>query len=149
MVPPLNQEENIMTEAPLAIAKKAYSEILAGNWEGLKNLLHEECVIEFYGPSIIPYAGIYKGREKCMLFFGHVQDDVVIHEFTQEEFIPSENQVAVVGHLKLQANSTGIIYDTEYAHIIDIKDGQWVRFRDFADTSVVAHAFLDNHTPIV
>lgn len=138
-----------MTETALDVAKKMYATILAGDWDGVKGLLHEDCVIEFYGPSVIPYAGIYKGREKSMQFFGHVQDDVVIHEFTQDEFIAGETQVAVVGHLKLQANSTGVVYDTEYAHIIDVKDGKWLRFRDFADTSIVAHAFHETQTPIV
>ena len=138
-----------MAETALDVAKKMYATILAGDWGGVRELLHEDCVIEFYGPSVIPYAGIYKGREKSMQFFGHVQDDVVIHEFTQDEFIAGETQVAVVGHLKLQANSTGVVYDTEYAHIIDVKDGKWVRFRDFADTSIVAHAFHETQTPIV
>jgi len=140
---------NSMMETALDVAKKAYATILAGDWDGMREILHKDCVIEFYGPGVIPYAGIYEGREKSMMFFDHVQNDVVIHEFTQNEFIASETQVAVVGHLKLQANSTGIVYDTEYVHIIDVKDGQWIRFRDFADTAIVAHAFHETQTPIV
>lgn len=138
-----------MSETALDVAKKMYATILNGDWDGVEGLLHEDCVIEFYGPSTIPYAGIYEGRKKSMMFFGHVQDDVVIHEFTQDEFIAGETQVAVVGHLKLQAKSTGVVYDTEYAHIIDVKDEQCIRFRDFADTAIVAHAFHETQTPIV
>lgn len=138
-----------MTETALETAKRSYATILAGDFAGMYKIMREDCVIEFYGPNTIPYAGIYRGRDKCMKFFDHVKDDVVIHEFTQNEFIAGDRQVAVVGHLKLQANSTGHIYDTEYVHIIDIEDGQWVRFRDFADTATVAHAFLDTKTPTV
>lgn len=137
-----------MSKTALEAAKDVYSAILAGDFDGVRDLLHVDCDIEFYGPNTIPYAGIFKGRENCMRFFGHVQNDVVIHEFTQNEFIANDHQVAVVGHLQLETVSTGRVYDTEYAHIIDIKDGLWVRFRDFADTATVAHAFLDTQTPL-
>jgi ketosteroid isomerase-like protein len=137
-----------MSKQTLEAAKKVYEAILAGNFDGVRERLHEDCVIEFYGPDTIPYAGVFKGRDKCMDFFGHVQNDVSIHEFTQNEFIANDHQVAVVGHLQLETVSTGRVYDTEYAHIIDIEDGLWRRFRDFADTATVAHAFLDTRTPL-
>jgi ketosteroid isomerase-like protein len=47
----------------------------------------------------------------------------------------------------LTAKSTGRKYESPYAHIIDVKDGKWIRFRDFADTATVAHAFMDTETP--
>lgn len=138
-----------MSKTALQAAEEMYQTILAGDFDGIYDRMREDCVIEFYGPTNIPYAGIYKGREKCMKFFDHVKNDVVIQEFTQDEYIANDKQVAVVGHLKLQAVSTGRVYDTEYAHIIDVEDGLWVRFRDFADTATVAHAFLDTKTPLV
>lgn len=138
-----------MAETALETARRSYATILAGDFDGMRTIMHEDCEIEFYGPNTIPYAGIYKGREKCMEFFDHVKNDVVIHEFTQDDFIANDTQVAVVGHLKLEALSTGRVYDTAYVHIIDIKGGHWTRFRDFADTATVAHAFLDTKTPLV
>jgi uncharacterized protein len=138
-----------MTITALQAARTIYATIHAGDFDGLYDLMDEDCVIEFYGPNTIPYAGIYRGRDMCMKFFDHVRNDVTIFEFTQNEYIANDVQVAVVGHLKLQALATGRVYDTEYAHIIDIRDGKWVRFRDFADTATVAHAFLDTRTPVV
>lgn len=138
-----------MVKTALEAAKEMYAAILVGDFDAVYALMREDCDIEFYGPTSIPYAGIYKGREKCMKFFDHVQNDVVIHEFTQDEYIADKKQVAVVGHLKLEAVATGRVYDTEYAHIIDIEEGLWVRFRDFADTATVAHAFLNTQTPLV
>lgn len=137
-----------MAKTALEIAKSMYQALLSGDFDQVHDHLHENCVIEFYGPNSIPYAGIYRGKEICKKFFDHVQNDVVIHTFTQDEFIAGERQVAVVGHLTLEANATGRVYDSEYAHIIDIEDGKWIRFRDFADTATVAHAFLETATPI-
>jgi hypothetical protein len=136
-----------MTKTAEEAARALYDAIKAGDFDAVRDGLAEDCVIEFYGPSIIPYAGIFRGKTNCMKFFDHVQNDVTIHEFTQDEFIANDKQVAVVGHLKLQAKSTGRTYDTEYAHIIDVRDGKWTRFRDFADTATVAHAFFDTETP--
>ena len=33
--------------------------------DGIVELLHPECVIDFYGPEVIPYAGHYEG---CLLY---------------------------------------------------------------------------------
>lgn len=133
-------------DTALTASKKMYEALLSGNFELVYEMMNEDCVIEFYGPTSVPYAGKYIGREKCMVFFDHVKNDVIIHEFSQDEFIANDVQVAVVGHLKLTAVATGREYDTEYAHIIDIKNGKWSRFRDFADTATVAHAFLETNT---
>lgn len=133
-------------ESALDAAKKMYEALLSGDFDRVYEMMNKDCIIEFYGPASVPYAGRYDGREKCMIFFDHVKNDVIIHEFSQDEFIANDMQVAVVGHLKLTAVATGREYDTEYAHIIDIKDGKWSRFRDFADTATVAHAFLNTAT---
>ena len=79
----------------LDAAKNIYATILAGDFDGLYELMDEKCVIEFYGPNTIPYAGVYRGRDICMKFFDHVQNDVTIHEFSQNEFIANDKQVAV------------------------------------------------------
>lgn len=138
-----------MTASALDTAKAMYDALLSGDFDRVHAMLHDDCQIEFYGPPTIPYAGYYKGKEICKKFFDHVQNDVVIHTFTQDEFIAGDTQVAVVGHLTLTAVATGRTYDSEYAHIIDVRDGKWIRFRDFADTATVAHAFMDTTTPTV
>lgn len=137
-----------MSITALDVAKKMYAALLEGDFDTVHAMLHDDCAIDFYGPSSIPYAGRYRGKEICKQFFSHVENDVIIHSFTQDEFIAGETQVAVVGHLILTAKSTGRQYESPYAHIIDVKDGKWVRFRDFADTATVAHAFLETETPL-
>lgn len=132
----------------VAAARAVYDTIKAGDFAGLRDHLAEDCVIEFYGPPTIPYAGIFRGRDSCMTFFGHVQNDVDILRFDQEDYFGEGDKVCVTGHLTLRARATGCVYDTEYAHVITLRDGKWVRFRDFADTAVVAHAFMPVTTPL-
>jgi len=145
----LNKRNTTMNNSALETAKAMYVALLSGDFDKVHAMLHEDCCIDFYGPPSIPYAGLYRGKTLCKKFFDHVQNDVVIHTFTQDEFIANDKQVAVVGHLTLTAVATGRTYDSAYAHIIDIEDGKWIRFRDFADTATVAHAFMDTATPVV
>ncbi len=130
------------------VAHRFYECIHSGDFIGLFEMLSDDCVIEFYGPAVIPFAGYFNGKEKCRIFFGHVANDVDILGFTQDEFIVDELQAAVTGRLKLRFHATGGIYDSEYAHIIDVRDGRIVRFRDFQNSAKAAAVCAPVETPI-
>ena len=65
-----------MSETAKDVAKQWYAAVHAGDYDGLFGLMAEDCVIEYYGPSVIPFAGVYRGKETCKAFFGHVANDV-------------------------------------------------------------------------
>lgn len=130
-----------------ATADRFYASIHGGDFESLFEVLSDDCVIEFYGPASIPFAGRFIGKEKCRIFFGHVANDVDILGFTQEEFIVDESQIAVAGRLRLKFHSTGRVYDSEYAHLIDVNNGHIVRFRDFQNSAKAAAVCADVETP--
>lgn len=136
-----------MTKTPLEAATAWYSAVHEGDFDALFDVMSDDCVIEFYGPSIIPFAGIFNGKDKCKLFFGHVANDVDIHEFSQSEFICERDKVAVTGHLSMTLKATGRLYSADYAHILTVRNGQVVRFRDFQDTAQAAHVSQSMETP--
>ncbi|MBU1288521.1 MAG: nuclear transport factor 2 family protein [Alphaproteobacteria bacterium] len=137
-----------MTRTALEAAQEFYASVHAGDFDRLFNALSEDCCIEFYGPSIIPFSGIFKGKEKCKIFFGHVANDVVIEEFSQAEFITERDMVAVTGRLQMVLKATGRLYSADYAHIITTQNGLVTRFRDFQDTAQAMHASIDLTAPI-
>jgi ketosteroid isomerase-like protein len=49
--------------------------------------------------------------------------------------------VTVTGQLHLTARSTGRDIRSDFAHVITVNDGKWLRFRDFMDTSAAVAAF--------
>ena len=136
-----------MSNTNLETAKAFYQTIHAGDFDGLFALLSDDCVIEYYGPASIPFAGIFEGLEKCKLFFGHVANDVDILEFRQDDFLTGDDKVAVTGHLTLRFHATGRVYDSDYAHVLTVRDDQIVRFRDFQDSAKAAHVCADLDTP--
>lgn len=108
---------------------------------GIVKHLHPDIVIEFYGPPVIPYAGTYRGPEECRDFFETVLSSVDVHQFDAEEFIAERDKVVVTGHLNLTAKRTGRGIDSDFVHVITLKDGKWLRFRDFMNTAVAVAAF--------
>lgn len=137
-----------MIDSPLAAAQTWYAGVHEGDFDKLFGVMAEDCTVEFYGPAVIPFAGVFRGKEKCKLFFGHVANDVEIEEFRQDEFITERDKVAVTGHLRMVLKATGRTYAADYAHILTVRDGRVVRFRDFQDTAQAAHVATDTNTPL-
>ena len=103
--------------------------------------LDSEILIEFYGPPVIPYAGTYKGISQAESFFRTVLSSVEINQFDVEEIFGVGDKVAVTGHLNLRAMRTGRIIDSDFVHVITLRDAKWLRFRDFMNTAVAVAAF--------
>ncbi|ABS65097.1 conserved hypothetical protein [Parvibaculum lavamentivorans DS-1] len=129
------------TARNIAVTKALFLAFGAKDIPAILEFLHPEAVIEFYGPTTIPYAGIYRGKDKCERFFERVLSSVDIHQFDAEEFIAERDKVVVTGHLNLTARSTGRSIDSDFVHVITLKDRKWLRFRDFMNTSVAVAAF--------
>lgn len=104
-------------------------------------MLNDDIVIEFYGPSVIPYAGHYEGLADAERFFSTVLSSVDIHQFEPEQFLSDGNMVTVTGQLHLTARSTGRDIRSDFAHVITVENGKWTRFRDFMNTAEAVAAF--------
>ncbi|MGP1353853.1 MAG: nuclear transport factor 2 family protein [Parasphingopyxis sp.] len=136
-----------MDDDTRSVVDSFYAAIHGGDFDALFDILSDDCTIEYYGPSAIPFAGIFRGKEKCRIFFGHVANDVEIQDFRQEEFIVDGSKSAVVGHLTLKLHAKGRVYDSDYVHVIDVADGKVIRFRDFQDSAKAAFVCADVETP--
>lgn len=129
------QQDNI------AATEKLFEAFGAGDIPGILGHVNDDIKIEFYGPSVIPYAGHYSGRQEARAFFETVLASVNIHQFEPQEMLADADKVVVTGHLNLEAKSTGGIIDSDFVHVITLQDRKWSRFRDFMDTAVAVAAF--------
>ena len=130
-----------MTPNPIDVTRELFTRFGAGNVPGIVELLDENICIQFYGPPVIPYAGEYHGRKEASSFFETVLASVEIHQFEPEQFFADGERVAVTGQLHLTARPTGRDFRSDFAHIITVSNGKWLRFRDFMDTACAAAAF--------
>ncbi len=130
-----------MASTPIEVTQQLFSRFGEKDVDGIVALLHDDVRIQFYGPEAIPYAGDYRGAKEARKFFETVLSSVDIHQFEPEQFLVDGDMVTVTGQLHLTARSTGVDFRSDFAHVITVKDGRWIRFRDFMDTAVAAAAF--------
>lgn len=130
-----------MSSKPVDVTVEVFTRFGNKDVPGILEMLSDDILIEFYGPSVIPYAGIYRGLEEARRFFETVLSSVDIHQFEPEQFLNDGQMVTVTGNLHLTARSTGRDIVSAFAHVITVQDGKWLRFRDFMNTSVAEAAF--------
>jgi uncharacterized protein len=58
-----------------------------------------------------------------------------------EQFLTGDDTVAVVGHMRCLAKPTGRTYESDFVHVISLRDGKVLRFQGFFDTYVAGEAF--------
>jgi len=125
----------------LATTQALFARFGAGDVPGMLELLDDDIVIEFYGPPVIPYAGKRHGKGAARTFFDTVLAAVDIHRFEPEQFLADGDTVVVTGALHLTARATGRDIVSDFVHVITLRDGRWLRFRDFMDTAAAVAAF--------
>lgn len=130
-----------MSRTPIETTTEIFTRFGNKDVPGILELLADDIRIDFYGPRVIPYAGCYRGLAEARRFFETVLSSVDIHRFDAQQMFASGEMVTVTGELQLTARSTGRPIESDFAHVITVRNGKWVRFRDFMNTAVAAAAF--------
>jgi len=88
-----------------------------------------------------PAAGTRHGHSGFLEWvrLGNESEEVLVLE--PQDFLANFNSVAVVGYTKCRARATGKEYETDFVHLVSLKDGKVERFREFFDTYAAAEAF--------
>lgn len=121
--------------------QKLFEAFGAKDIPAIMTYLDPEIVIDFYGPDVIPYANHYEGTDEARRLFETVLSSIDINQFDAEDIFGAGDKVVVTGHLNLKALSTGRIIDSDFVHVITLRDERWLHFRDFMNTAVAAAAF--------
>ncbi|UXA18968.1 nuclear transport factor 2 family protein [Mycobacterium sp. SMC-4] len=129
------QDRNI--EATKAI----YAAVPAGDLNTALRHLDPDVRITYYGTAMIPYAGDYHGITEAMTFFAKVGQAISIVEMEPWKFIAQGDDLAVWGRQRFRRLDTGYEWQSEFAHIITLRDGRWLYFRDFMNSALTAEAF--------
>lgn len=121
--------------------RRIYTAVPAGDAETVFALLDPEIVIRYYGVDEIPYAGTFEGLEGATDFFTRVGESVEVLSMEPWTFIAEGDELAVWGHLAFRRRDTGQEFASDFAHIITLRDGRWLHFRDFMNSAVAADVF--------
>ena len=125
------------------IAKQTYEAFLRGDIEGLLKLYAEDVRWEVYGPASLPTVGTWQGKDGLAQFFATVNERLEPHSFEPQEFSAQDDQVAVIGHYDWTAKATGRPFSANWVHVLTLRDGKIIRFREYTDTAAAVAAFAD------
>lgn len=84
----------------------------------------------------VPYAGTFDGIGAVTDFFARLgeAEESLIHNPT--EFIAKDDRVIVLGSMKWRVKATGNEYESDFVHVLTLRDGKISGFREFMDTAV-------------
>jgi hypothetical protein len=130
-----SQNENIK------IVHNLYSSFADKNIKAILAMLSPD--VEWGEPSnpFNPAGGTRYGHQGFLEWvnIGKQNEDILILE--PQKMLADSETVAVLGYMKCLAKPTGKIYESDFVHIIVIRDRKIVKFQEFFDTYIAGEAF--------
>jgi len=92
-------------------------------------------------PDVVPYAGHRRGREQVAQFYSTFAETEEVEQMELQDFIAQGEQVLAFGHYKGRVKSTGRSYTKDFVHVITVRDGRTVKFREYVASDDMLAAF--------
>ena len=125
----------------VAVVQQAYEAFGSGDVFGVLDLLTDDVVWTFQGPSTIPFAGVHRGRQEIVQFFALVGEALEFEQFEPREIVAQGDTVVVLGYERSLAKATGRPLEQEWVHVYTLRDGKIAMGRFFEDTAAEVAAF--------
>lgn len=112
-----------------------------------------EAIVAVLSPDVVwgepenpfnPAAGKRHGHEGFLEWARIGRDAEDIERLDLQRFLQGEDSVAVVGHMRCRAKSTGKSYESDFVHLVELRDGKIVSFQEFFDTYAAGEAFRES-----
>jgi hypothetical protein len=88
-----------------------------------------------------PTGGTRRGHEGFLEWadVGRQAEDILVLQ--PRRMLVDEDSVAVVGYMKCRAVATGKVYESDFVHLVTLRDGKVAKFQEFFDTFAAGEAF--------
>lgn len=88
-----------------------------------------------------PFRGLHRGPQGVANeVFGLFQTYFLEFAAVPQEFLDAGDRVIVLGEFQGKGKASGTPFRTPFVHIATFRDGKWVRFQNYTDTSTIAAA---------
>ncbi len=126
-----------------ALVQQAYGYFLSGDIPAMLDLLSED--VEWIVPEVegVPGRGIWHGREQVEQFFQTLDDTQQAQQFELRGFVAQDDTVAALGHYGWHVRSTGREWESDFVHLLTVRDGEVTRFQEYTDTAALGDAFRE------
>src|ERR1051326_7125388 len=116
------------------IIQQMYADFGQGNVPAILNALSDDIIFDTPGPSLIPWAGIRKGKSGAEEFFKQVGTSASYSRFEPHEFIEDGDKVASVGSADFTSSSSGKKGSSAWIMVWTLRDGKAVHVTNLWDT---------------
>ena len=88
-----------------------------------------------------PSAGTRRGHAGFLEWadIGRQAEDIVVLD--PRKMLVDDDSVAVVGYIRCRVIATGRTYESDFVHLVTLRDGKVARFQEFFDTYAAGEAF--------
>ncbi len=131
----MSEQENVK------IAKQAYEFFKGGDIESLLGLYAEDVQWQTPDTENVPHSGKRAGLASVREFISLVNENSEAIEFEPQEFIAQNDKVVVLGHFRWRVKRTGKEYESDWAHVVTIRDGKIKSFQEYLDTAAASRAY--------
>jgi len=125
---------------PLNLVRDAYAAFGRGDIPALLALLATDIRWEFAGDRKAPYTGVAQGHGQVAEWFQSVARADGIQAFEPREFLEGPDHVTVLGWERTQALPAGGVFECQWVHVWQVRDGRLARFWGMLDTEAAARA---------
>lgn len=125
----------------LQLIRDAYAAFGRGDIEAVLNALTDDVVWETQGPSQIPYAGVFHGKEGAAEFFARLIEADEMEAFEPQRFFAYGDMVVVLGRYAAKVRATGNHAEADWVHTFTLRGGKVANFCEYFDTAKYAQAY--------
>lgn len=108
---------------------------------GVLELLADDVVWAFPGPTVIPFAGERHGHAGATEFFTALGGAVEFERFEVRELVAQGDKVVALGFERGRARASGRTFENHWALVFTVRAGRVTHFRSYEDTAALVEAF--------
>lgn len=131
----MNEQQN------LDVIRATYSAFSHADVPAVLNGLTDD--VEWFtpGPTQIPYAGMFRGKDGVAEFFRIVSENEDVQVFEPEHFFADGDTIIVQGRYASRVKNTGRTAQTDWVHVFTFRDGKVAKYVEYYDTARYAQAY--------
>jgi ketosteroid isomerase-like protein len=113
-----------------------------GDWQPLLDHLAEDIVFKVTIPDGTPISGEFRGKAAVTEHFERLPELLAFQQETPMDFLGAGDRVVVLGRESFEIKKNGVtVTGSEYADVLDFRDGLITRFLVIQDLSAVVDAY--------
>ena len=123
------------------LVQRTYGAFGDGDIPALLDLLSEDVQWVTAEVEGVPTGGTWQGREQVGKFFETLSDVLEVRQLELRGFVAQEDRVVALGYYAWNVKATGKVWESDFAHVLSVRDGKVTRFQEYTDTAALGNAF--------